>query len=149
MEELRIRPIRNGTVIDHIRRGQALNVLRILGVDSGTRDVVSVAMNVQSEKLGRKDVVKVEGREIDSKEADMISLIAPDATVNVVRDYEVQEKYSVRMPDRIVGVIECPNSNCITNTREPVETEFDVLESELRCVYCEKVIRGEIADYLA
>lgn len=149
MEELRIRPIRNGTVIDHIARGQALNVLRILGVDSSTRDVVSVAMNVQSEKLGRKDVVKVEGREIDSREADLVSLIAPDATVNVVRDYEVQEKYSVGMPGVIRGVIRCPNGNCITNTREPVETEFDVLDGELRCVYCEKVIRGEIADYLA
>lgn len=149
MEELRIRPIRNGTVIDHIARGQALNVLRILGVDSGTRDVVSVAMNVQSGKLGRKDVVKVEGREIDSREADLVSLIAPDATVNVVRDYEVQDKYSVSMPGVIEGVIRCSNMNCITNTREPVETRFDVLDGELRCVYCEKVIRGDIAEHLA
>ena len=65
MEELRIRPIRDGTVIDHIERGMALEVLGILGVDSSTRDVVSVAMNVPSGRMGRKDVVKVEKPEGD------------------------------------------------------------------------------------
>ncbi|MDY6779212.1 MAG: aspartate carbamoyltransferase regulatory subunit [Halobacteria archaeon] len=157
MEELRIRPIRNGTVIDHIREGQALNVLSILGVDEDTRDVVSVGMNVRSERMGSKDIVKVEGREIESKEADIISLISPEATVNLVRDYEVQEKRDVSLPDEIVGVLRCPNSNCITNTREPVETKFNVSEvksdavrseTELRCDYCETVVRGDVTDHL-
>ena len=148
MEELKIRPIRNGTVVDHIPRGQALNVLRVLGVDSSTRDVVSVAMNVPSEAMGRKDIVKVEDTEIDSTEADVIALIAPDATVNVVRDYEVRDKYDVSMPDEIRGVLSCPNPRCITNTREPVETVFDVDEGEMRCDYCGTVLRDEIADLL-
>jgi len=149
MDELKIRPIEDGTVIDHIDQGQALNVLRILGVDSSTREVVSVAMNVPSDAIGAKDIVKVEGREIDSTEADIISLIAPDATVNVVRDYEVGEKYEVSMPDEIRGVLECPNSNCITNTREPVEACFDVGDTDLRCDYCDTVLEGDIPDHLA
>jgi len=148
MEELKIRPIRNGTVVDHIPRGQALNVLRVLGVDSSTRDVVSVAMNVPSDAMGRKDIVKVEDTEIDSTEADVIALIAPDATVNVVRDYEVREKYQVSMPDEIRGVLSCPNPNCITNSREPVETVFDVRDAEMRCDFCGTVLGDEIADHL-
>lgn len=148
MEELKIRPIRNGTVVDHIPRGQALNVLRVLGVDSSTRDVVSVAMNVPSDAMGRKDIVKVEDTEIDSKEADVIALIAPDATVNVVRDYEVRDKYDVSMPEEIRAVLSCPNPRCITNTREPVDTVFDVQDGEMRCDYCGTVLRDEIADHL-
>ncbi|MFB6283816.1 MAG: aspartate carbamoyltransferase regulatory subunit [Halobacteria archaeon] len=148
MEELRIRPIENGTVIDHIRGGQALNVLKILGVDQETEETVSVAMNVMSSKLGKKDIVKVEGREIRSTEADIIALIAPDATVNVVREFDVQEKHEVKMPDEISRVIRCPNRNCITNTDEPVDTRFDVSDSGLRCMYCEDVIRGDIPEYL-
>ena len=148
MEELKIRPIEDGTVIDHIPRGQSLNVLRVLGVDTSTRDVVSVAMNVPSDAMGRKDIVKVEDREIGSKEADIIALIAPDVTVNVVRDFKVREKYEVSMPDEIRGVLNCPNPNCITNTREPVETVFDVRDGEMRCDYCGTVLTDEVAEYL-
>ncbi len=150
MEELRIRPIRDGTVIDHIERGRALEVLKILGVDSSTRDVVSVAMNVSSEKMGAKDVVKVEGREIGSTETDIIALIAPEATVNVVREYEVTEKYVVSMPDEITGVLTCPNPSCITNGGEPVETSFEVEDDgELRCSYCDEVLEDEVAEYIS
>lgn len=152
MEELKIRPIEDGTVIDHIPQGQALNVLRVLGVDSTTREVVSVAMNVPSDAMGRKDIVKVEDREIGSKEADIIALIAPEATVNVVRDFEVREKYEVSMPDEIHGVLSCPNPNCVTNTREPTETSFDVRDTgegtEMRCGYCGTVVTEEIAERL-
>ncbi|MDY7082550.1 MAG: aspartate carbamoyltransferase regulatory subunit, partial [Halobacteria archaeon] len=69
-------------------------------------------------------------------------------TVNVIRDYDVQEKYSVSLPDEITGVLNCPNQNCITNTDEPVETKFDVIDTELRCEYCENVVRGDITEYL-
>jgi aspartate carbamoyltransferase regulatory subunit len=149
MEELKIKPIEDGTVIDHIPQGQSLNVLRVLGVDSSTRDVVSVAMNVPSDAMGRKDIVKVEDREIGSKEADIIALIAPDATVNVIRGFEVRDKYEVSMPNEIRGVLDCPNPNCITNTREPVETIFDVRDGEIRCDYCGTVLSDDVADHLS
>ena len=149
MEELKIKPIEDGTVIDHIPQGQSLNVLRVLGVDSSTRDVVSVAMNVPSDAMERKDIVKVEDREIGSKEADIIALIAPDATVNVIRGFEVRDKYEVSMPDEIRGVLDCPNPNCITNTREPVETIFDVRDGEIRCDYCGTVLSDDVADHLS
>ena len=149
MEELKIRPIENGTVIDHIPRGQALNVLRVLGVDSSTREVVSVAMNVPSDAMGRKDIVKVEDSEIGSKEAEIIALIAPDATINIIRDYEVVEKQRIDRPESVEGVLACPNRNCITSGSEPIRTRFAVLDEGLRCHYCGEIVReAELTDPL-
>jgi aspartate carbamoyltransferase regulatory subunit len=149
-KEMRVRPIRQGTVIDHIRGGQALNVLKILGIYGTTEAVVSVAMNVPSGYLGQKDIVKVEGRELIEQEVDRISLIAPDATINIIRDYEVIEKHRVDLPERIDGLVKCNNPNCISNTNEPVISKFMVNKKpvELRCVYCDHVISEGIAEHL-
>ncbi|UCF58862.1 MAG: aspartate carbamoyltransferase regulatory subunit, partial [Candidatus Bathyarchaeota archaeon] len=83
--------IKDGTVIDHITSGHALDVVRILGITGRSEGVVTVAMNVPSKKLGVKDMVKVEGRELNSKEVDKIALLAPHASINIVRDYKVVE----------------------------------------------------------
>jgi aspartate carbamoyltransferase regulatory subunit len=84
--ELRVKPIVNGTVIDHITAGQALNVLKILGINQHSKYVVSVLMNVPSGEMKAKDVVKVEGRELDPEEVDTIALIAPKSTINIIRN---------------------------------------------------------------
>ncbi|MDM7913205.1 MAG: aspartate carbamoyltransferase regulatory subunit, partial [Methanotrichaceae archaeon] len=107
--ELRVKPIKNGTVIDHIAGGQALNVLKILGISGTTDATVSVVMNVESKKLGKKDIVKVEDRELKEEEVNKIALIAPAATINIIRDYSVVEKRTVDLPDEIVGVVRCQN----------------------------------------
>ena len=93
-KELKIPRIKNGTVIDHITAGNAVKVLHILGIPRSTSSVVSVAINVMS-KLGKKDIVKVENRELDPQEVDKIALIAPKATINIIRDYEVAKKHKV------------------------------------------------------
>jgi aspartate carbamoyltransferase regulatory subunit len=146
--QLRVSKIERGTVIDHVRAGQALNVLAVLGIDGAGGETVSVGMNVPSDRLGTKDVVKVEGRELSQDELDVISLIAPAATINVVREYEVVEKRRVERPDRVVGVLQCPNPSCITSTGEPVDSKFEVLEDGVRCEYCETILRADIADHL-
>jgi len=142
MKDFRVTPIRNGTVIDHIDCGQALKVLRIIGITDGVRSTVSVLLHVPSKKDGWKDVIKVEDRELDAREVDKISLIAPRATINIIRDFNVAHKYTVKMPDVVKGIVRCGNPNCITNMNEPVETEF-VVESKkplvLRCVYCDRI----------
>ena len=147
MKEFKIQPIRNGTVIDHIDSGKALKVIKILGIDENVRSVVSVLMNVQSSKKTYKDIVKVEDRELNPKELDKIALVAPNATINIIRDYEVVKKTKVHPPERVKGIVRCANPNCITNSRtelgnmEPVDPEF-IVESikplRLRCVYCER-----------
>jgi aspartate carbamoyltransferase regulatory subunit len=142
--ELKITPIKNGTVIDHIGSGLALEVLRIIGVDEIDKEsTVSVALHVRSQKIGWKDIVKVENMELSSRKANAIALIAPTATISIIRDFRVREKRAVDLPDRIVGVLKCPNPSCISNQREPVESEFDVVRRRpvvLRCIYCERLV---------
>ena len=147
--ELRVSKIRNGTVIDHVEGGQALNVLAILGIDGSSGEEVSVGMNVPSDRLGRKDIVKVEGRELSQNEVDVLSLIAPAATINIVRDFEVVEKHRVTRPEAVSGVLSCPNANCISTEDEPIESRFDVLEEGVRCTYCETIIRESIAAHIS
>ncbi|MGZ0748615.1 MULTISPECIES: aspartate carbamoyltransferase regulatory subunit [unclassified Haloparvum] len=146
--ELRVSKIRNGTVIDHVTGGQALNVLAILGIDGSEGFGVSIGMNVPSDRLGRKDVVKVEERELSQSEVDVLSLIAPEATINIIRDYEVVEKNRVERPDSVTGVLSCPNHNCITNEDEPVRPRFDVVSEGVRCGYCSEIIREDIAEHI-
>ena len=147
--ELHVAKIQRGTVIDHIAAGQALNVLSLLGIDGSEGEAVSVAMNVPSGALGRKDIVKVENRELSEDELDVLSLIAPEATVNIIRDYDVTEKHVIERPEEVLGVLDCPNAACITNTDEPVESHFDVLDDGVRCAYCGTIVREAIADHLA
>jgi len=141
MKEFKVTPIRNGTVIDHIDVGMALKVLRIVGVKEDVNSTVSVLMHVPSKKAGWKDIVKIEDRELDPKELDKVALISPDATINIIRDYNVAEKFTVKVPSRVKGIMKCSNPGCITNKNEPVEAEFEVESKKpvsLRCIYCDR-----------
>lgn len=142
-EEVRIRKIKEGTVIDHINGGHALSVLRILGMTGRENNVVSVAMNVPSRKLGKKDIVKVEDRELNAEEVDKIALIAPRATINIIRNYAVVEKQEAKLPKTIRGIIKCDNIMCVSNGKEPIQPTF-FLEREdplrLRCYYCNRLM---------
>jgi aspartate carbamoyltransferase regulatory subunit len=151
MKEFKVTPIRNGTVIDHIDCGMALKVLRIIGVSSNNvSSPISVLMHVPSKKAGFKDVVKVEDRELDPKEVDKISLISPEATINIIRDFNVAEKFKVNLPQVVRGIVRCGNPSCITNLNEPVEPEF-IVESKkppvLRCIYCDRIL-DDTAEHL-
>jgi aspartate carbamoyltransferase regulatory subunit len=144
--ETKIPPIRNGTVIDHIANGQSLNVLKILGVNEHNIDsVISIGMHVKTNKTGGgwKDIIKVEDRELDQDTVGKIALIAPDATISIIRDYYIAAKYKVRLDDHIIGLAKCSNPNCITNRGEPVAPEFTVEERnppKLRCCYCDRIL---------
>ncbi len=151
MKELKVTPIRNGTVIDHITSGMALKVLKILSITEDINSTVSVVMHVPSKHLGWKDIVKVEDRELSPREVDKIALIAPDATINIIRNYSVAEKYRVHVPEVVRGILRCSNPNCITNSREPVETEFLVKSKNpmrLYCRYCGRQLEDLAAHIL-
>ncbi|HDQ05570.1 MAG TPA: aspartate carbamoyltransferase regulatory subunit, partial [Candidatus Bathyarchaeota archaeon] len=136
---LRVSKIKDGTVIDHITAGHALNVLKILGITDHVSGVVTVGMNVPSKTLGLKDMVKIEGRELKSKEVDKIALLAPHASINIIRNYKVVDKQRVRLPHVIHEAVKCANPACISNSKEPVKSTFYVDSKEplrLRCLYC-------------
>jgi aspartate carbamoyltransferase regulatory subunit len=147
-EQLKIKKIHDGTVIDHIAAGYALDVLKILGVTGKEGYTVSVLMNVPSKRLGRKDIVKIEGRELKPEEVDKIALIAPRATINIVRNFEVMEKKVVKLPSEIYGIVKCANPTCITNSKEPIRSTFLVEGNEdlhLKCYYCGRIMeKGDV-----
>ncbi len=152
-KELRISKINDGIVIDHINPGTALDVLAVLKINGKEDLTVSVLMNVASKLKLSKDIIKVEKRKLAKKELDRISLISPNATINVVENYGIKDKFTVKLPKEVKGIIKCKNENCVTNTKEPVESYFK-LEKEMgkekyRCHYCERTMEmNEIRESL-
>jgi len=148
--ELIVSKIEHGTVIDHIPAGRALAVLRVLGITGREGVRVALVMNVESSKLGRKDIVKIEGRELTPEEVNIISAVAPTATINIIRNFEVVKKFKVSPPEVIKGRFRCKNPTCITNApRELVEPTFYLVRREpplFICAYCGRY--HELSDLL-
>jgi len=131
--------IENGTVIDHIPTPLALKVIRILGLEN--QGIMTIGIGFRSEKQpGGKDIVKVENRELSHDETNKIALIAPDATINIIKDGRVSEKRQIKLPSEVKDIMSCPNPNCATNILG-ARTHF-LLESRdtvtYRCRYCER-----------
>ena len=149
MKEFKVMPIKNGTAIDHITPGMALKVLKILGITGTKGSIISVAINVPSGKCERKDIVKIENRELAQQEINKIALIAPSATFNIIRDFNVDNKHKVELPDIIEGIVRCENSNCISNKSEPISPKCIVISKtplELKCYYCDRHITDIISN---
>lgn len=138
---LMIEKIREGTVIDHITAGEGGRVLAILSAKYPLSGMAALIMNAHSKKLGRKDIVKLEGVFIDEKTANRISIISPQATMNIIRGGRVVDKHAVVVPSVLSGTLECPNPKCITNL-ERAETEFSPAgKGMLRCRHCERLFQ--------
>lgn len=141
---LKINKISDGIVIDHINPGASLEVLSVLKISGRDKLTVSVLMNVPSKKDGTKDIVKVENRKLAKKELDLISIVSPNATINVIEKFQIKDKFSVKIPKEINGIITCNNQNCVTNSKEPVESKFrveaDKGKEKFRCHYCERTM---------
>ena len=140
-EKLLVRKIRNGTVIDHIPAGNALNVLKVLGISGKEGYRVSIVMNTDSGKLGKKDIIKIEDRELSMDEVNIIALIAPTATINIVRNYRVVSKKKVEVPELIEDIVKCANPNCVTNLEKGLKPRFKMVSRNpliLKCLYCDR-----------
>ena len=141
--QLLVRRIKDGTVVDHIENGKALIVLRVLDITGREGNVVTVALNVPSSKHVKKDIIKVENKFLEKVETDKLALIAPHATINIIRDYKLVEKRKINLPDSIIGIFDCPNLNCVTNSDEDIRSTIDIIDKEkilLRCKYCARTI---------
>lgn len=138
---LSVAAIKEGTVIDHIRAGQALKIVRLLGFNAN-ENRVSVGLNLKSKSVGLKDLIKIENVFLTESQAAQIAIFSPNATVTVIQNYEIAKKFKVQMPEAIANVLACPNARCIANF-EKVSTLFTVEENNshvlLRCKYCEKL----------
>ena len=146
-EKIRIVKIQDGTVIDHIRAGKALEVLKILGITGENGNIVSLAMNITSSKIGKKDIVKVEHRFLEDAEVARIALVAPEATINLIEDFKIIKKTRVELPEIISDIFQCPNQRCVTNKeREPIHSKYEVVSKTpvtLKCLYCWTIVEEQ------
>ena len=145
-KKLQVEAICQGTVIDHIATGQGLKILnRLQLINDKIR--LTVGLNLPSGQFGSKDIIKVDNWMFSKDEANELALLAPDATVNIIEDYKVVSKFHMELPEILVGIFPCPNSNCITHS-EPVDSKFTIrTEGEqvrLRCHYCEALFNKKL-----
>ena len=139
-EELMVAAIENGTVIDHIPSSKLFEVVSLLHLEAIRGSSIMVGYNLKSKKMGHKSIIKVSDKYFSDAELNQLSVVAPNVTLCIIRDYEVVEKKKVALPEEIRGIVRCANPKCITNN-EPMTTLFHVTDRErgiIRCHYCEK-----------
>ncbi len=140
-QELMVAAIKNGTVIDHIPSAKLFQVVRLLHLeDQNVQSQVMIGYNLPSAKMGNKSIIKIADRFFTDAELNVLSVVAPNASLCIIRDYEVVEKKRVELPREIVGIVKCANPKCITNN-ESMRTFFHVTGADsgiIQCRYCEK-----------
>ena len=127
----------HGTVIDHIPCDRLFEVISLLHLDQMTSKV-TIGFNLKSQKMGTKSIIKIADRFFTDEELNQLSVVAPNVTLTIIRDYEVVEKRAVELPDELKGIVHCDNPKCITNN-EPMSTLFHVTNKQqgiIRCHYC-------------
>jgi aspartate carbamoyltransferase regulatory subunit len=137
-DDIRLTPLKNGTVLDHLPAGSALRIIEILGMRN-SENAVTMAINTESKTKGKKDLIFIEGKELTKSEINKIGLVAAGATLNFIKDSEVKKKEKIGMPDHADGLIKCMNPKCITSI-EKLPTKFSISRDPLKakCLYCEK-----------
>ncbi|MHC1707232.1 MAG: aspartate carbamoyltransferase regulatory subunit [Bacteroidales bacterium] len=148
-KELKVSAIENGTVIDHIPAKSVFQVIKILGLEDFDNQIL-FGTNLDSQKFGKKGIIKVSNKFFEPYEINKIALVAPSATLIIIKDFAVVEKKTVSIPDEILKIVKCFNPNCITN-HEKIPTQFKVLSKDnirLRCYYCEKVTGQDDISFL-
>ncbi len=140
-KELKVSALENGTVLDHIPAENVYKALDILGLKD-IENPITIGINLSSKLYGKKGIIKIADRFFEDEELNKLALIAPEATVNVIRNFEVMEKKKIEMPEEIVGIAKCMNPKCVTN-HQPIQTRFKTLTKDgrvqLLCHYCEKI----------
>ena len=150
-KKLIVTKIEDGVVIDRIPPGRSLKVLSVLKIDEEFPATVALAIKVPSKKRPEKikDVLKIANAELSEEEKNKLGLVIPGATYNIIRNYKVYKKEELKIPRHFKGILKCQNPKCITNFREPITPEYEVISTDpltIRCVYCERFMG---ADYVS
>ena len=139
-KELIVSALENGTVLDHIPAENVYKALDILDL-KGVETQITIGINLTSKLYGKKGIIKIADKFFEDEELNKLALIAPDATVNVIKGFQVVEKKKLQMPEVVEGIAKCMNPKCITN-HQPVKTRFTTIKNAneilLHCHYCEK-----------
>ena len=139
-KELVVSALENGTVLDHIPAENVYKALDLLDL-KGIGNQITIGINLNSKAQGRKGIIKVEDKFFEDEELNKLALIAPQATVNIIRDFKVVEKKKLSMPKEVIGIAKCRTPKCVTN-HQPIQTRFATVEKDNRisllCHFCEK-----------
>jgi len=144
MKKLEVSAIKEGTVIDQIASKSTFKVANILDIQN-IDQVVLIGVNLSSKKLDKKGIIKIGGKRLTQEEVNKIALIAPDATLNIIKNSEVVRKFQVAIPDILEGIVKCFNPNCVSN-HQTIQSKFYVLVKKpikIRCHYCERLMGGD------
>lgn len=135
---LNIDSLENGLVIDHIAAGKGMSIYKFLKLDKLDCSI-AVIKNAKSKKLGRKDIIKIDGKvDVD---IDVLGFIDPNITVNIIKGSKIAIKKTLTLPKTIVNVLKCKNPRCITSTERGLHHIFeltDTVSGTYRCIYCEQ-----------
>ena len=136
---LNISGLKEGVVLDHIQAGKSMDIYYHLGLDKLDCQV-AIIKNARSSKMGRKDIIKVEGS-LDKLDLDVLGYIDHNITVNIIRDNTIVEKKALKLPRKITNVIRCKNPRCITSIEPELPHIFYLADEKTqtyRCQYCEE-----------
>lgn len=147
---LAVSAIQNGSVIDHIPAGSAVRLMKLLQLKTHP-NTVTMGLNLPSKSMGKKDLLKIEGRFLTSDEIHEIAIFAPNATINLIHDFKLKDKFTATLPKAIKGLLVCPNKNCVSNGKDITSNfEIQILRQavQLHCHYCEGMFQKEdIVEY--
>lgn len=142
MKDFKVEAIIDGTVIDHIPDGKAIVLIKIFRLNGKYCYLTGSGLTSKKSPNGKKDIIKIEGKEFSQEEINILALIAPNVTVSIIRDKKIINKMPVKLPERVSDVIVCNNPKCITNNDKYCKTEFVIVKRGdkvfLKCKYCEK-----------
>ena len=136
---LTISGIQEGFVLDHIQAGMSLQIYHDLKLDE-LDCTVAIIKNVKSNKMGRKDILKVECP-IEALDLDILGFIDHNITVNVIKGNRIVDKKILSLPKQVRNVIKCKNPRCVTSVEQELDQIFLLTDEEkevYRCKYCEE-----------
>lgn len=135
----KVTPIKNGIVLDHLEPHTALKIVELLNIKEHN-DIITIGLNLESKKFGKKDILKIEGHKFSKKDFEIIALLSKNATISVIENGIVFSKNTIPLPEVIQNVCVCPNKKCITNF-EHIKTCFTIEQKshlQITCFFCER-----------
>ncbi len=136
---LNISGLKEGIVLDHIEAGKSLDIYYNLGLDK-LECQVAIIKNARSNKMGRKDIIKIEGA-MDHLDLQVLGYIDHNITVNIIRENRIAEKKALTLPSKITNIVYCKNPRCITSIEQELPHVFYLADEKTetyRCMYCEE-----------
>ena len=143
-KQMKLGRIRDGIVVDHIPPELCFRLINVLGLEKYGH-VLSSATNLNSGKMGKKGMIKISGKFLTEEEINKVAIVAPNVTMCTINDFKVNKKTRLKLPKKILGIVNCNNPNCITNV-DSIQTQFTVVQEpplKIKCEYCERIIDQE------